>query len=111
MRSHSDSHIQGIYIMWSFQSLSTNLNLLFATVVKFMDMKYIRGGGPSFLRLQGHVSISVPGKDVHYTYLWPEGPPSLNANEYSASFTRRIILNRNVRYLVPNLYELLRLRP
>ncbi|KAI0560117.1 hypothetical protein FGB62_124g030 [Gracilaria domingensis] len=76
-----------------------------------MATKYVRGGGPSFLRVQGNVSLSVPSREVRHKYLWSEGSPSLNARDYSTTFLRRIVANPNIRYLVPRLYEVLQPRP
>lgn len=90
MRGHSCRYLEEIYCLIYFQSLSTHLNLLFATVVTFMDIKYVRGGGSSFLDVRGNVSISVSGKDIQYKYLWSEGTPSLNTNDYYISLIRII---------------------
>lgn len=103
-------HLEDISSLRTFQSLPNNLNLLFAAGVTFMGIKYVRGSGPSFLRLQGNVSLFIPDREVQYTYLWSEGPPSVNFQDFSAAFMRRIISNRNVRYLVPKLYDILRPR-
>lgn len=95
----------------AFQSLQTHLSLLFTTVVTFMDIKYVCGGGPSFLRLHGNERLSVPGHKVQYTYLWSGGAPSLNANNHEATFTIRIASNWDVQYLVPKLYNILNTTP
>ncbi|KAI0558602.1 hypothetical protein FGB62_199g00 [Gracilaria domingensis] len=84
---------------------------MFANVVSFMDMKYVRGVGPSFLRVQGNVSLSVPSREVRQKYLWSGGPHSLNPRDYSSTFLRGIVANPNIGYLVPRLYEVLQPRP
>ena len=79
--------------------------------VSFRDMKYARGGGPSFLKLQGNVSIAVPGQDVQHTFLWGTGSPSLDPNRQRSSLTRNIVTNPNVKYLVNKLFRHIRPEP
>lgn len=105
-RTNHNGDLEAIYRLRSFQRLSSHLNLLFAKVVTSVDMKYVLGGGTSFLRLRDNVHLSVPGSDVQYTYLWSDGPPNLKTYDYGAVFTKRIILNRNLWYLVSKLCNL-----
>lgn len=78
MRGYSSRYLEELYRLRSFQSLSPYFNFLFGTVLTFMDMKDVLEGGPSFLGLKGNVSISVTGKNVHFSYLWSIGPLLLN---------------------------------
>lgn len=58
----------------------------FATLVIFMDMQFIRRDGPSFVRLQGNVRLSVPSSEIKYTYLCSDGATRINANTYRGVF-------------------------
>jgi len=70
---------------------------MFATAFTIMDLSFARGCGPSFLRLQGNASITLPLEDARYSFLWTDGPPSLNSNDYTKTWMQRSLLNGNVR--------------
>lgn len=70
LEEHLNAELENINRSRSFQTLSTPLNVLFPTVATFMHMKYVQGKFPSFLRLQENVFLSLPSRDVWYTYSW-----------------------------------------
>ncbi|CAN8071845.1 unnamed protein product [Agarophyton chilense] len=80
----------------------------------FMDMSYVTGCGPSFLRLEGTAALALPAhrqSSTRYSFLWGAGPPSLDPAHYTRANLRAFIQDINVKHMVPRLYEVIQPKP
>lgn len=53
------------------------MNSMLSYVRVMMDMKFVRGGGPSFLKLYVNFGVALPMNDSSYSFLWSSDAPIL----------------------------------
>lgn len=76
-----------------------------------MDTKFVRGGGPSFLRLYGSVPLILSVKDSRYYFLCSNEALSLDPSTQRSPLLENAVRDRKYKYMVPILYQKIRLRP
>ncbi|CAN8061434.1 unnamed protein product, partial [Agarophyton chilense] len=80
----------------------------------FMDVSYVTGCGPSFLRLEGTAALALPAhrqSSTRYSFLWGAGPPSVDPAHYTRANLRAFIQDINVKHMVRRLYEVIQPKP
>ncbi len=81
-RKIEDSDLRAVYSKRVFGHFSMQINKLFAYVHPSAELRYVRGGGPSFLCIQGTDYVRVPQPNAPATYLWSDGPPDISASAH-----------------------------
>lgn len=79
MKDISGKHFRNIVHPAMFPTISNEKNSVFACLRPTMDMKVLRGGGPSFLKFYGSVPLVLQAKDTGYSILWVTCEPNLHS--------------------------------
>lgn len=72
------------------------MNSSFPYVRYVMDIKFGRGDGPSFLRMNGNVALKLSVQDSSYPFLWANDAPSLLPSNQRSRSLEQSVQYRNV---------------
>ena len=104
-----DPELARLYRLRPFLTRSIEMNAMFCTVKAMMDMKFVRGMGPSFLKLHGNAAMVLPVQDTRYTFLWSTGGFHFDDEaRHPSGLIRSAVRDANFKYLVERIYDRLK---
>lgn len=60
-----------------------------------MDMKFLRGGGPYLMEMNGNVPLKIAVKDSRYSYMCYEEAPSLEPYTQRPRLLQNYVIDKN----------------